>query len=85
MKYWEITAELGVILMTASLAITSEAELPLATIDCTFYPVKFPKHRNYSSSKVASSDMVWLSSHDPVMPLNTTGPGLVVWDKNYRK
>ena len=88
-KSWKITAELGVILMTAPLAITSaptaRAEPPPATIDCTFYPVKLPKHGDYSSTKVAPNDMVWVSSHDPFMPPNTTSPGLVVWDKNYHK
>jgi hypothetical protein len=85
-KYWKITAELGVILMTAPLAITSaQAEPPPATIDCTFYPVKFPKHGDYSSTKVAPNDMVWLAADDPFIPPNKTGPGGVVWDKYYHQ
>jgi len=85
-KYWKIAADLRVILMAATLAITSaQAESPPATIDCTFYPVKFPKHGDYSTTKVAPKDMIWLAADDPFIPPNKTSPGLVVWDKNYRQ
>jgi len=86
MNWLKITTHLGVILVTAGLAIIwAQAEPPPATIDCKFYPVKFPKYGTYSETKVAPNDMVWISSHDPFMPPNTTSPGLVVWDKNYDK
>src|SRR5262245_59119013 len=82
----KITTHLGLVLVTAALAIIwAQAEPSPATIDCKFYPVKFPKYGNYSETKVAPNDMVWLSSHDPFMPPNTSNPGLVVWDKNYHK
>ena len=86
MKYWKIAAHLGVILITATLAIGSaHAEPPAATIDCTFYPVKFPKYGDYSNTKVAPKDMVWLVADDPFIPPNKISVGLVVWDKNYRQ
>jgi hypothetical protein len=87
MKYRRITADLCVILMTAALAITlaRAAEPPPATIDCTFHPVNLPKHGDYSNTKVAPKDMVWLAADDPFIPPNKLSPGLVVWDKNYRQ
>jgi hypothetical protein len=82
MKHWKITADLAVILMTAALATTSAlAEPPPATIDCTFYRTEFPKYGDYSKTKVAPKDMVWLAADDA----GGIGPGLVVWDKNYRQ
>ena len=73
--------------MTAALAITSTqaAEPPPAIIDCTFHPVKFPEYGDYSHTKVAPKDMVWLAADDPFIPPNKVSPGLVVWDKNYRQ
>jgi hypothetical protein len=72
--------------MTAALAITSaQASPPPATIDCTFYPVKFPTYGNYSKTKVAPQDMAWLAADDPYIPPGKISTGLVVWDKNYRQ
>jgi hypothetical protein len=87
MKNWEIIADLAAIVMTAVLAVTSAqaAEPPPATIDCTFHPVKFPKYGDYSKTKVAPKDMVWLAADDPFIPPNKISSGLVVWDKNYRQ
>jgi hypothetical protein len=84
-KYWKITADLCVILMTLGLAITSAlaAEPPPAKIECTFHPVKL--YGDYSKTKVAPKDMVWLAADDPFIPPNKVSPGLVVWDKNYRQ
>lgn len=83
-KYWKIAAYLAAILMTASFAIASaHAEPPPATIECNFHPVKL--NGDYSKTKVAPKDMVWLAADDPFIPPNKTGPRLVVWDKNYRQ
>jgi hypothetical protein len=62
-KHWEIIADLSVILMTATLAITSaQAEPPPATIDCTFYGVDVVKLRlpGYTNTKVAPENIAWL-------------------------
>ena len=86
MKCWKISADLGVILMTAALAITSaQAESSPVTIDCTFYPVKFPKYGDYSTTKVAPKDMAWIPADHPYIRPEEISTGLVVWDKNYRK
>lgn len=86
MKYWQIIADLGVIVMTAALAITSaRAEPPPATIDCTFYRVPFPKYGDYSKTKVAPKDMAWIAGDHPYPRPDEIRTGLVVWDKNYRQ
>src|ERR1043166_6837143 len=83
-KYWKIAAHIA--LSTVVLAIGStHAEPPPATIDCTFYPVKFPKGGGYSTTKVAPKEMIWLAADDPFIAPNKTSPSLVVWDKNYRQ
>jgi hypothetical protein len=85
-KYWKITADLSVILMTAALAITSaQAEPPPAAIDCTFYPVKFPKRGDFSKTTVAPKDIAWIASDHPYPRPDEITTGLVVWDKNYRQ
>lgn len=85
MKYWKISAAAVLISITAPFTITSAqaAEPPPATIDCTFYPVKFPKHGDYSSTKVAPHDMAWIAADHPYPRPDEIRTGLVVWDKTY--
>jgi hypothetical protein len=47
--------------------------------------VNFPKSGDYSNTKVAPQNMIWLAADDPFIPPNKISSGLVVWDKNYRR
>ena len=87
MKYWEIIADLAAIVMTAVLAVTSAQaeEPPPATIDCTFHHVEFPKHGDFSKTKVDPHDMAWIAAEHPYPRPDEIRTGLVVWDKNYRQ
>jgi hypothetical protein len=61
-RAFPLAVALGVILIAATLAVTSaQAQPPPIKIECTFYPRSLPTRvQGYSPTKVAPKDIAWL-------------------------